>query len=270
MLEGCIDGLEAGLRVLLAVLAQEVVVLAAAGGGRGEVEDLAVVGFEDVAALGFGLDRVEAVHEVCAGVDVVVAAEDGVDVEPFGLEPGTEYFYRFRVTSGDHSGTESPVGRTKTAPSFNATPESLTFAVASCANWESGFFAAYRDMAERGPSGELDFVAFLGDYIYEYGTGEYHGKSGVARPHYPSWEIVTFEDYRMRYGRYRTDANLQAAHASAPWVVTWDDHESANDAFNAGAQNHTDGFAEGQWDWRYNQALQAYYEWMPLRRPKLS
>lgn len=206
-----------------------------------------------------------------SGAATATVAEDHtVHVEPFGLEPGTEYFYRFRVTSGDHSGTESPVGRTKTAPSFNATPESLTFAVASCANWESGFFAAYRDMAERGQSGELDFVAFLGDYIYEYGTGEYHGKSGVARPHYPSWEIVTLEDYRMRYGRYHTDANLQAAHASAPWVVTWDDHESANDAFNAGAQNHTDGFAEGQWDWRYNQALQAYYEWMPLRRPKLS
>ncbi len=189
-----------------------------------------------------------------------------IHAEPHDLSPATEYYYRFRVADGPHAGAESPVGRTKTAPAHGDSPDQLTFAVASCANYESGFFCAYRDMAERGWSGELDLVVFLGDYIYEYGTGEYVGKSGIARPHHPSWEITTLEDYRMRYGRYRTDAHLQAAHASAPWVVTWDDHESANNAWRDGAENHTDGFAEGQWASRRDQALQAYFEWMPLRK----
>ena len=214
----------------------------------------------------------ESMNSVVAQGRVTASADHDhtVHVDPFGLDPDTEYFYRFRVASGPHEGAVSPVGRTKTAPAVDAEVESLTFAVASCANYESGFFNAYKDMAERGRSGEIDFVVFLGDYIYEYPTGEYAGKSGVARPHHPVWEIVTLEDYRIRYGRYRTDAHLQAAHAAAPWVVVWDDHETANNSWREGAENHTPGFVEGEWTRRWNDALQAYYEWMPLRQKQLS
>ena len=129
------------------------------------------------------MNSVVAQGRVTASVD----HDHTVHVDPFGLAPDTEYFYRFRVASGPHEGAVSPVGRTKTAPAVDAEVESLTFAVASCANYESGFFNAYKDMAERGRSGEIDFVVFLGDYIYEYPTGEYAGKSGVARPHHPVW-----------------------------------------------------------------------------------
>ncbi|MDO5032064.1 alkaline phosphatase [Corynebacterium sp.] len=205
------------------------------------------------------------------GEETATAEHDHtVHVDPFGLSPETVYYYRFRVASGAHAGAVSPVGRTKTAPDVNSTPERLNFAVASCANYESGFFCAYKDMAERGRAGEIDFVVFLGDYIYEYPTGEYAGKKGVARPHHPVWEITTLEDYRIRYGRYRTDMHLQNAHAAAPWVVVWDDHEVANNNWREGAENHTPGEAEGEWTRRWNDALQAYYEWMPLRQKQLS
>ena len=188
-----------------------------------------------------------------------------VHVDPDGLEPATEYFYRFIVKSGEFEGATSPVGRTLTAPEADASVDNLNLAIASCANWESGFFAAYGDMAQRARGGEIDHVVFLGDYIYEYPTGEYAGKSGVARMHHPEWEITTLEDYRQRYGRYRTDLNLQAAHAACPWIVVWDDHETANNSWFAGAENHTDGRVEGEWPERLAAAVQAYYEWLPVR-----
>ena len=188
-----------------------------------------------------------------------------VHVDPEGLEPATEYFYRFIVKSGEFEGATSPVGRTLTAPKEDASLDSLNLAIASCANWESGFFAAYGDMAQRARAGEIDHVVFLGDYIYEYPTGEYAGKSGVARMHHPEWEITTLEDYRQRHGRYRTDLNLQAAHAACPWIVIWDDHETANNSWFAGAENHTDGRVEGEWPERQGAAVQAYFEWLPVR-----
>lgn len=208
---------------------------------------------------------------VASGEAVASAAHDHtVHVDPHGLEAATVYYYRFTVADGSHAGATSPVGRTKTAPAADAEVEQVNFAIASCANWESGYFAAYKDMAAQGQADAFDCVVFLGDYIYEYGTGEYVGKNGVVRPHHPSWEIVTVEDYRMRYGRYRTDAHLQAAHAAAPWVVIWDDHETANNSWRHGAENHTDGYAEGTWPVRFNAAMQAYYEWMPLRQTRPS
>ena len=188
-----------------------------------------------------------------------------VHVDPDGLEPETEYFYRFVVKSGEFEGATSPVGRTLTAPEADASVDNLNLAIASCANWESGFFSAYGDMAQRARAGEIDHVVFLGDYIYEYPTGEYAGKSGVARMHHPEWEITTLEDYRQRHGRYRTDLNLQAAHAACPWIVIWDDHETANNSWFAGAENHTDGRVEGEWPERQGAAVQAYFEWLPVR-----
>lgn len=188
-----------------------------------------------------------------------------VHVDPTGLEPATEYFYRFVVKSGAFAGATSPIGRTLTAPTLDAELDHLNLAIASCANWESGFFNAYGDMARRARTGEIDHVVFLGDYIYEYPTGEYAGKSGVTRMHHPEWEITTLEDYRQRYGRYRTDLHLQAAHAACPWIVVWDDHETANNSWREGAENHTEGRVEGAWDERRQAAEQAYYEWLPVR-----
>lgn len=188
-----------------------------------------------------------------------------VHVDPEGLEPATEYFYRFIVKSGEFEGATSPVGRTLTAPKEDASLDNLNLAIASCANWESGFFSAYGDMAQRARAGEIDHVVFLGDYIYEYPTGEYAGKSGVARMHHPEWEITTLQDYRQRHGRCRTDLNLQASHAACPWIVIWDDHETANNSWFAGAENHTDGRVEGEWPERLSAAKQAYFEWLPVR-----
>jgi alkaline phosphatase D len=173
-----------------------------------------------------------------------------VHVEVDGLEPGREYFYRFR--SGGHL---SPVGRTRTAPAATSrTP--VHFAVASCSNWQHGYFTAYRHLAESGP----DLVFHLGDYIYESeaaavvrGQDRYHlGPRAMDLP-----------AYRQRHSQYKTDADLQAAHAAAPWVVSYDDHEVLD---NWAGWHTADPADQSRFLFIRAAAMQAYYENMPLRR----
>lgn len=180
-----------------------------------------------------------------------------VKVDATGLTPATAYYYRFTLDR-----TASPVGRTRTAPAPTSSPERLRFAVVSCSNWEAGYFSAYRHLAARG---DLDAVLHLGDYVYEYGTGLYaYGKSStVVRPHEPPHEMVTLADYRQRHAQYKTDPDLRALHAAVPWITTWDDHETANDAWSGGAENHQPD--EGDWATRKAVARTAYDEWMPVR-----
>ncbi|MFJ3444612.1 alkaline phosphatase D family protein [Streptomyces sp. NPDC086081] len=194
---------------------------------------------------------------VAQGSTTATAASDHtVKADIRGLEPGTDYWFRFSA-----GGTDSPAARTRTAPAPDAAVTGLRFGVVSCANWEAGYFAPYRHLAARG---DLDAWLHLGDYIYEYGTGEYGTRGTVVRPHVPAHEIVTLADYRARHARYKTDPDLQALHAAAPVVAIWDDHEFANDAWSGGAENHTEG-AEGAWAARQAAARQAYFEWMPVR-----
>ncbi|MEJ6012973.1 alkaline phosphatase D family protein [Corynebacterium sp. H127] len=201
---------------------------------------------------------------VSSGVEIAEAKHDHtVHVDPWNLQPATEYFYRFRIEGGDFDGTYSRIGRTKTAPAPEDTPTELNVAVCSCANFESGYFSAYSDIAHRAADNAIDVVVHLGDYIYEYASGSHAGKYGVVRSHEPTWEIVSLADYRTRYGRYRRDTELQAAHAAAPWVVMWDDHEIANNAWEHGAPGHT-GW-NGDWQLRRAAAMQAYLEWLPVR-----
>ncbi|RBY90533.1 alkaline phosphatase [Blastococcus sp. TF02A-26] len=179
-----------------------------------------------------------------------------VKVDATGLTPGRTYWYRFRC-----QGVLSPAGRTRTAPADDAAVPRLRMAVVSCANLQAGWFGAYRSLAART---DLDLVLHLGDYLYEYAPGEYQARDVVVRPHDPPREMVTLADYRRRHAQYKADPDLQALHAVAPWVVTWDDHESANDAWSGGAENHTPG-GEGEWTSRRAAAQRAYAEWMPVR-----
>ena len=173
-----------------------------------------------------------------------------VKVDVGGLQPGTTYYYRFSAPGG-----QSPVGRTRTLPTGDT--GRLRIAVTSCASLAHGFFNAYRRIAERA---DLDLVVHLGDYIYEYGNGQY----GSLRSYEPATEAITLADYRARHAQYKRDADLQEVHRQHPMVAIWDDHEVANDAWAGGAQNHTEG-VEGSWSARVAAALQAYYEWMPVR-----
>ncbi|MFF0888033.1 alkaline phosphatase D family protein [Streptomyces sp. NPDC003456] len=194
---------------------------------------------------------------VAKGSTLATAASDHtVKADIRGLEPATDYWFRFSA-----GGTDSPAARTRTAPAHDAAVTGLRFGVVSCANWEAGWFSPYRHLAARG---DLDAWLHLGDYIYEYGTGEYGTRGKVVRPHAPAHEIVTLADYRTRHARYKTDPDLQALHAAAPVVAIWDDHEFANDTWSGGAENHTEG-AEGAWSARQAAAKQAYFEWMPVR-----
>ncbi|WP_426705619.1 alkaline phosphatase D family protein [Corynebacterium auriscanis] len=194
------------------------------------------------------------------------ATDMTVKPDATGLQPATSYYYRFIVVDGPYRGQISPIGRTRTAPAAGANISELRFALFSCANWEAGYFNAYRDMAKRT---DLDFALHVGDYIYEYKRGEYNGKRGAVRGHLPANEIVTLQDYRERYAQYRTDSALQAAHAACPWIVTWDDHEVANDTWAGGAENHTPG-REGSFTKRRDAAIQAYLEWLPIRATPFS
>ncbi|HZF89540.1 alkaline phosphatase D family protein [Streptomyces sp.] len=189
-------------------------------------------------------------------VTATAASDHTVKADVRGLTPATDYWFRFSA-----AGTTSPAARTRTAPAADTAVANLRFGVVSCANWEAGHFAAYRHLAARG---DLDAWLHLGDYIYEYGTGQYGTRGTVVRPHTPAHEILTLADYRTRHGRYKTDPDLQALHAAAPVVAIWDDHEIANDTWSGGAENHTEG-AEGTWAARQAAAKQAYFEWMPVR-----
>ncbi|HEX2741615.1 MAG TPA: alkaline phosphatase D family protein, partial [Rubrobacter sp.] len=176
-----------------------------------------------------------------------------VHVEVGGLRPAGEYFYRFRA------GSElSPVGRTKSAPAFGASVAEMNFAFVSCQQYEHGYFTAYHHMSEE----DLDLVVHLGDYIYEYGPNQYVAPGGNVRTHVGP-EIVSLSDYRRRHAQYRTDEDLQAAHAAFPWTVTWDDHEVEN---NYADEIPEDGQSVEAFILRRAAAYQAYYEHMPLRR----
>lgn len=173
-----------------------------------------------------------------------------VDVDK--LSPGTEYFYRFKAL-----GSVSPTGETNTAP--EAMVDSLKFAVVSCSNYEWGYFNAYRKLAERE---DINAILHLGDYIYEYPVGGY-GDTTLGRKHFPRHEIVSLEDYRLRYSQYRLDPDLRAAHQNHPFITIWDDHEIANNSYTEGAQNHQPD--EGPYADRREAARKAYYEWLPVR-----
>lgn len=174
-----------------------------------------------------------------------------VKVDVDGLSPATAYFYGFRV------GTDtSPVGRTKTAPAIDADNAGLRFGLVSCSNYAQGYFSAYRHLATRN---DLDFVLHVGDYIYEYGNGQY----GSFRAVDPPTEILTLEDYRRRHALYRSDPDLAALHARYPFILTIDDHEVTNDAWRDGAENHQPG--EGDYPTRRGFAYRAYFEWLPIR-----
>ena len=178
-----------------------------------------------------------------------------VKVDATGLQANTIYYYRFRFGN-----KISSVGQTKTLP---ISTNKVTFAVCSCSNYPAGYFYVYREMAKQN----VDVIIHLGDYIYEYGADGYAAedavKLGRTLPTDNDKEIVKLDDYRKRYALYRQDKDLQAAHQRHPFIVIWDDHELANDTWRDGAENHQSD--EGSFSDRKLAALQAYFEWMPIR-----
>ncbi len=176
-----------------------------------------------------------------------------LDVE--GLDAYTYYYYDFKVW--DHY---SLTGRTKTTPSGGV--DRLRFAVVSCSNYPQGYFNAYKQISSRN---DVDAVIHLGDYIYEYGQGDFDDSTRIVAP---LTEIITKDDYRMRHGHYKLDPDLRRLHQQYPFISVWDDHETANNAWQDGAENH-DPATEGDWLDRKSAGIQAYYEWMPLRLPDM-
>jgi alkaline phosphatase D len=182
-----------------------------------------------------------------------------VKIDASALEPGATYYYRFTAR-----GEESPIGRTRTIAT--GTVNRARFALTSCANLPFGYFNVYARIAELQ---DLDAVLHLGDYIYEYGNANYGNRPGVGdgtkfgRVPRPNREILQLNDYRARYAQYREDADLQEVHRQHPFIVIWDDHEFANNAWRGGAGNHNAG--EGEWTARRRAAEQAWREWMPAR-----
>ncbi|MEH6734251.1 MAG: alkaline phosphatase D family protein [Shewanella sp.] len=178
-----------------------------------------------------------------------------VKVDAVGLEAGQQYYYRFKAGE-----TVSEMGQTRTLPEGSVA--SVKLAVMSCANFPAGYFNVYEMAAQQN---DLDAVVHLGDYLYEYARGEYASEHAVelGREVLPAGELFLLDDYRTRYSQYRSDASLQKLHAKVPFITVWDDHEVANDTWKDGAENHNDG--EGDFDQRKQAALQAYFEWLPIR-----
>ena len=217
------------------------------GGGMAPIP--VEVGFEIARDPGFKtIERAGAVH---ARPELGHA----VHVELDGLASGRDYWYRFFL--GD---AVSPIGRTKTAPEVDDRTARLRFASCGCNHFEAGYFTAYRHMAEEA----FDFIYHCGDYIYEAGLGGRDHGSAIRR--HVGQEPYTLTDYRNRYALYKSDPDLMAAHASAPFIVSWDDHEIDNDW---AADRDQDGTPPELFLFRRAAAYQAYYEHMPLRRHSL-
>jgi len=194
---------------------------------------------------------------IMAGSLITSATSDyTVKVDVIGLQPSTIYYYEFTALN-----KLSQRGRTKTAP--QNMQDSLRFAVISCANYEAGFFNVFRVIAERN---DIDAVIGLGDYIYEYESGGYAPNATAGRVWDPAVEITTLTDYRTRYSTYHLDPDLRKLHQQYAWILVWDDHETANDSWYGGAQNHTFP-TEGPWASRKAAGIQAYQEWLPVRVP---
>lgn len=173
-----------------------------------------------------------------------------------GLAPDMRYFYRFVAPDGSFS----PVGRTKTLPQGDA--RRFGIAIFSCSNLPFGYFNAYGHAAARE---DIDLWVHLGDYLYEYKQGGYAPAGGAIGGRWPepAGEMIHLADYRLRYASYRADPDLQALHAAKPMLVQWDDHESANDSWEGGAENHEPD-TEGDWSARKAAAMQVFREWMPV------
>jgi alkaline phosphatase D len=194
-----------------------------------------------------------------SGSGVTDASRDfTVKVDVAGLDAGRAYTYEFTA-----NGVTSPMGQTRTLPT--GAVKDVVLAVATCSLYPGGYFNAYEAIAKLP---RVDAVLHLGDYIYEYGPEGYGYETGKAlnRLPDPPHDCVTLLDYRLRHACHRADAQLQAAHAKAPWIVVWDDHETANDSYKDGAQHH-DPAKDGDWNKRKAAAIKAYYEWMPIREP---
>lgn len=204
------------------------------------------------ARLRYVIARDPALTQVFARGSVTATAERDwtVKLDLRDLAPDTAYYYGFESASD-----RSPVGRARTAPE-GATAR-LRLAFVTCSNYIAGYFHAYRRVAERS---DLHAVVHLGDYIYENGTQD------QVRPHEPARELLSLDDYRQRYAQYRSDEDLQELHRQHPVIWIWDDHEIANDAWKDGAGAH-DEAEEGAYATRRFEAMQAAFEWMPIRAP---
>ncbi|MFN8276379.1 MAG: alkaline phosphatase D family protein [Chitinophagales bacterium] len=188
------------------------------------------------------------------------ASEYTVKVDVCGLQPATYYYYMFSA-----NGRNSIVGRTKTAPAANSNNDSVRFAVVSCASWEHGFFNTYENIAARN---DVDAVVHLGDYIYEYQSGDFsdNNVTSQGRVYDPPQEIVSAAQYEGRYSQYKLDDQLKRVHQLFPFITVWDDHETCNDAWREGGENHQPA-TEGPFDVRKHNSTSAYFLWMPLRKP---
>lgn len=194
-------------------------------------------------------------------VQTAQAQDFTVKVDANKLRSNQRYYYRFR-----YGNVISPIGQTKTLPE---TSNTVSFAVCSCSNYPAGYFHVYQEIAKQ----DVDVVIHLGDYIYEYGKDGYAtedaAKLGRELALDNNKEMITLGDYRKRYALYRKDIDLQTVHQRHPFIVIWDDHELANDTWKDGAENHTEETEsnknEGKFIERKIAALQAYFEWMPIR-----
>lgn len=204
--------------------------------------------------VGWRIATDSSMRRVVARGTAVAPAElaHAVHVEVDGLKPGREYFYQFDVRS-----EESPIGRFRTTPAADEMPREMRFAFATCQDWTSGYYVAYRDMIQH----DLDLVLHLGDYTYEYAIDGITRRGGPAPSGFEE-ETTDLRTYRLRHTLYKLDPDLQSAHAHFPFAVIWDDHEVQNDYSGLSPEW---GVPSAAFTARRAAAYQAYYEHMPIR-----
>lgn len=180
-----------------------------------------------------------------------------VKIDVCGLQPSTFYYYMFNA-----NGKNSIIARTKTAPGANTDNDSARFAVVSCASWEHGYFNSYENISARN---DVDAVLHLGDYVYEYASGDFTGNV-AGRTYDPTGEAYDSVSYHFRHSQYKLDDQLRRIHQLFPFITVWDDHETCNDAYRDGGENHQPA-TEGLYTARKKNSTSTYFKWMPLRKP---
>jgi len=234
------------------------------------LKDAVIIWTRAMPAQGTGIVKADILWEMASDADFSDVVSSGmveakathdftVKVDVKGLSPARRYFYRFKSANNI-----SPIGETRTLPETDVS--NVTFGIFSCSNYPAGFFTPYMEAAK---DNNIDYVLHLGDYIYEYdgkGYATEHAKE-IGRTYAPDndTELYTLTDYRNRYALYRTDEGLLALHQNKPFIVVLDDHEITNDTYKDGAENHQAD--EGDFYERRAAAVQAYYEWLPIRPP---
>jgi phosphodiesterase/alkaline phosphatase D-like protein len=195
-------------------------------------------------------------------VPATAATDFTVKVVATGLQPGTQYYYRFQAGEA-----VSPVGTFKT-PYAAAQDATVTFAFSGDADWKWKPYPLLNSLLQE----KLDFFLFLGDLIYE--TTDLEGKASVEDLAGYRWKYR--ENREPRAGESANDLNpMRALYGQYGQYSIFDNHETGLSKADTNAPSYNEGGAKAGETFvnqteGFKARLQAYREYQPVREETVS